>query len=161
MSSPIHLDPPPAVIITMAKPPSTNKLWRIAGGKRVRSEEYATWRNAAGWEVKRQHAGRPPVACRYNLEIQVPISRRDTDNWVKPISDILETCGVITNDGNAHEVKITPMERDDCAVAIYELPGMGGIRPQAKPRWDRGGRKAKPSAKRIKKFERIREEVLF
>lgn len=151
----------PTVIITMTRPPSTNKLWRHVGGKRVRSEEYATWRQVAGWEVKRQHAGRPPVACRYNMEIQVPISRRDTDNWVKPIGDILESCGVVTNDGNVHQIVVTPMERNDCAVAIYELPAMVGVRPQAKPRWDRGGRKAKPSPGRIRRFETLRGKVMF
>lgn len=116
-------------IITVPPPPSANKLWRSIPGKpRVRSQEYAAWIAVAGWEVRRQMVGVPPIDCRFNVSIQVPVSRRDSDNWVKPLLDICEKAGVVTNDGNMHTVQVEPVDRTDCAIAITLLPDMGGVR---------------------------------
>lgn len=118
----------------MPKPPSTNKLWaRAPGGKRVRSKEYTAWLIEAGWEVKRQIVGMTPLACRFNLTIEVPISRRDTDNWAKPIGDLCQHVGVVTNDGNVHRITITPVDRVDCMAAFWSLPEMGSVRLTARP----------------------------
>lgn len=118
------------MIVTVPPPPSLNKLWlTVPGKRRVRSREYNAWLHAAGWELKRQIIGIQPIACRYNMEIQVPISRRDTGNWEKPIGDLLEACGAVTNDGNVHRLTVLPMARTDCAIELIELPEMDGIRP--------------------------------
>lgn len=136
----------PDVIVTMSRPPSTNKLWaRGAGGRRVQSAEYKAWLTAAGWEVKRQIVGMEPLACRFDLTIEVPISRRDSDNWLKPISDLCEHVGVVTNDGNMHRVTVTPVERDDCLAAFWSLPEMGGVRKPARKKFV--GRAWKPKNK--------------
>jgi Holliday junction resolvase RusA-like endonuclease len=113
----------------MTSPPSLNRLWiTVPGKRRVRSAEYNKWRTEAGWEIKQQVAGMDPLPCRYDMEISVPISRRDTGNWEKAIGDILESVGVVTNDGNVNRLTIVPMDRTNCAVAITPLPGMGGVR---------------------------------
>jgi Holliday junction resolvase RusA-like endonuclease len=128
-------DAPPDRVVTMPRPPSTNKLWVRASGKpRVRSAEYSQWLVAAGWEVKRQIVGVPPIDCRFNCVIHVPVSRRDSGNWEKPTLDLCEHVGLVTNDGNAHEINIRPVERDDVMVAIWCLPEMGGIRKAAPSR---------------------------
>jgi Holliday junction resolvase RusA-like endonuclease len=119
----------------MPRPPSTNKLWaRGAKGQRIQSNEYAEWLTKAGWIVKMQIVGLAPIDCRFDLVIEVPISRRDTGNWEKPICDLCEHVGVVTNDGNARNITIMPVERDDCMAAFWPLPDMGGIRKTAKPR---------------------------
>ena len=93
----------PTIMVTIPTPPSLNKLWVTAPGKpRVRSAEYRAWAERAGWLLKMQIVGMAPLACRFNLDIEVPISRRDTGNHEKALCDLCESCGVVTNDGNAH-----------------------------------------------------------
>ena len=142
----------PAIIVTMPLPPSTNKLWsRGAGGRRVRSPEYRSWLETAGWEVRRQVVGMAPLDCRFNLTIEVPVSRRDTGNWEKPICDLCQHAGVISNDGNAHQITITPVARADCMAAFFPLPEMEGVRKAAKLRLRTAasaqGRRSRPRAK--------------
>lgn len=136
----------PAIILTLPKPPSTNALWVSVPGKaRVRSEVYRRWIRTAGWEVRRQFVGQEALACRFNVELHVPVSRRDSDNWIKPVLDLLQTCNVVTNDGNQHEVWVMPQERDDCAVALTPLPEMGGVRKATRPYTPRAQGKARAS----------------
>lgn len=125
---------PPSLVINMtAWPPSTNKLWsRAPGGKRVRSKEYRQWLLHTGWEVKRQIVGQEPIACRFDVLIEVPISRRDTGNWEKALMDLCEHVGVVTNDGNAREIRIRPITRDDCMLAFWLLPDLDGVRKKRK-----------------------------
>ncbi len=130
----------------MPVPPSLNKLWiSIPGKKRVRSPEYSAWLREAGWEIRRQLSGRPPIACRYNMDILVPVSRRDTGNHEKAISDCLQSAGAVVNDGNLHSLTVTPVEgRTDVAVCLTPLPGMGGVRGPAKALPNRGGYRKRP-----------------
>ena len=134
-------DAPPDRVVTMRKPPSTNKLWvRAAGKPRVRSAEYSAWLLEAGWDVRRQLVGVPPIDCRFNVIIEVPISKRDSGNFEKPTMDLCEHAGLVTNDGNAHEITIRPVPREDVMVALWCLPEMDGVRKQAPPKG--GGRRA-------------------
>ena len=83
--------------------------------------------------------GAPPIDCRFNVIIEVPVSRRDSDKrWAKATMDLCESVGLITNDGNVNEINIRPMPRADVAVALWCLPAMDGVRKQAAPR--RAGR---------------------
>ena len=128
-------DAPPDRVVTMPRCPSLNALWVRAPGKaRVRSEAYRDWIRAAGWDVRRQLVGQPPIDCRFNCLIEVPITRRDTDNWSKATLDLCESVGLMSNDGNVAELVVRPVQREDVMVAIWCLPEMGEIRKQAKPR---------------------------
>jgi len=159
---PAKIGPEHAIIIYMPRPPSLNKLWiSVPGKKRVRSPAYNAWATTAGWEVKRQIVGMAPIACRFNLTIHVPISRRDTGNWEKAIGDLLQTVGVVTNDGNVHELIVRPMERDDCLVALEPLPEMGGVRAPTKLGRPPMKRKEKTPAAKVRASERVRAGVLF
>lgn len=135
----------PFVVVTMSKPPSANRIWRTVPGMRrpVRSAEYVEWLRSESWNVKRQIIGMKPLDCRFDLTIEVPISRRDTDNWAKPIGDLCQYAGVVTNDGNVNRVTITPTRRTDCSVAFWPLPDMDGVRKAASPRPVGAARKGK------------------
>lgn len=127
----------PPLVFEVSSPPSLNKLWihaPSAKGGRVKSKEYRDWQAVAGWQLRIHMAGKPIIASRYDMEIQVPISRRDTGNWEKAIGDALEKCGVVTNDGNINNLTIRPVERDNCRISIILLPDLGGVRPPPKPR---------------------------
>lgn len=150
------------IILTIPNPPSLNKLWaRKGGGGRTKSREYRAWLTAAGWEVRRQAVGMVPLACRYDMTINVPISRRDTGNWEKPIGDLLQAVGVVTNDGNIHALIVCPMARNDCMVALTPLPDMGGVRKPARSAYEGRTIAAKPTRKAMDKMAALRQRVPF
>lgn len=136
----------PDLVIYLPVPPSANRMFRRSltrTGRRDLTPEYKAWRDAAGWEVRRQMVGAPIIACRFNVVIEVPISRKDTDNHAKPLLDICQNCGAISNDGNQHSLTVTPADRSDVMVAFYRLPEMNGIRPPYIPP---AARKSQPKA---------------
>lgn len=84
---------------TLPWPPSANRLWRTVKGRMIRSAEYREWLTSAGWILKSQ---RPqPVKGPYRLTVVLvrpDQRRRDQDNLLKPISDLMKVCGVIEDD---------------------------------------------------------------
>jgi hypothetical protein len=74
-----------------------------------------------------------PIDCRFNVLIEVPISRRDVGNNEKGVMDLCEHVGAVSNDGNASSITIRQAQRADVMVAIWPLPTMGGVRKAAKP----------------------------
>lgn len=95
----------PPVILSMPYPPSANRLWRAVAGRNIKSAEYRSWMDRAGWEVRSQ---RPRgIVGRYVLTVtaSAPDRRaRDIDNLAKPISDCLVQCGVIGDDSSAKRI---------------------------------------------------------
>lgn len=79
-------------------PPSANDMNEYGKGRVFNSKAYKNWRYNAGLIVKSQKpAG---IVGPYKLTIQAerPAKRRDLDNILKPISDLLQDAGVIAND---------------------------------------------------------------
>lgn len=96
----------PFLSLVLPQPPSANRLWRSGrtwGGQRVThpSDEYKAWLTEAGWEAKRQ-AGACAIRGPYAMALSVPPSRRDLDNNVKPVGDLLQSVGLIENDRHLH-----------------------------------------------------------
>lgn len=153
----------PAVVINVSRPPSANRMNRtVSGMKRpVLDRDYARWLETAGWEARRQFTGGARIDCRFNVVIYVPTSARDTDNWFKPLMDLMQHAGVVSNDGNMHEIRAVPMDREDCAVALFLLPDMGGIRPPARSRKRTGGPAKKPDRRTLDKLTAMRGRVMF
>ena len=121
----------PALVIYLPVGPSANRMYTrnlTRNGRRNLTPEYKAWRDAAGWDVRRQMIGAEMILCRFDVVVEVPISGRDTDNHIKPLLDICQMCGAIANDANQHSVTITPADRADVMLAFYPLPAMGGIR---------------------------------
>jgi len=92
-------------------PPSTNGLRKsfVKDGKvhSVKSEEYASWQDAALWEIAAQRPGK--VEGSYTLSIAAQRHwrskrARDIDNIIKPISDALVKAGVVVDDSLAESV---------------------------------------------------------
>ncbi len=127
----------PAVVISFPRPPSANRMFlrqMTRCGHRDLTPEYKTWRDAAGWLVKMQIVGLETITCRFNVTIEVPHSRMDLDNHIKPILDLAQNMGIISNDANAAGIAITPADRPDCMAAFWCLPEMDGVRGRAQPR---------------------------
>lgn len=92
-------------------PPSTNGLRSsfIQDGKvrSVKSKTYASWRQAAGWEIASQRPGR--IEGPYRLLVAAQRNwrsnrARDIDNVIKPVSDALVAAGIVTDDSLAESV---------------------------------------------------------
>ena len=138
-------------------------MWRVVPGRKkpVLDHAYAAWIKAAAWEVKMQAVDAPRIDGRFDVRIEVPISRRDTDNWAKPLMDLMQHAGVISNDGNMNVVTITPMDREDCSVALFERPDLGNVRAPSKARKRTGGPAPKPSRRRLDALAAVRGRVPF
>jgi Holliday junction resolvase RusA-like endonuclease len=132
----------PDVVINFPRPPSANRMFlrqMTRRGHRDLTPEYKAWRDEAGWLVRMQIVGLETIACRFNIVVEVPQSSRvDLDNNLKPILDLAQNMGIISNDRNCAGITITPADRSDCMAAFWRLPEMGAVRKQAPPR--RAGR---------------------
>lgn len=157
------MDPQPAIIITVPRPPSANRMWRVVPGMKrpVLDRDYAAWLQVAGWEARRQAVGMERITCRFDVVISVPTSRRDTDNWQKPLMDLMQHAGIVSNDGNMHRIVTEPVARDDCSVALFLRPDLGSVRAPARGRKKTGGPAKKPSRKALDKITAMRGRVMF
>lgn len=154
----------PTIILAVPRPPSANAMFQrrlTKRGKRNLTPEYKAWRDKAGWLAKVQVIGIPPIDVRFDAAIEVPISRRDTDNHIKPLLDLLQNIGLITNDGNANEVRIVPVDREDCMIALTPRPDLGHVRTPAKRHYGGHAMPQKPTAARLRKVEAVRGRVMF
>jgi crossover junction endodeoxyribonuclease RusA len=100
--------------LSLPYPPSVNGLYaNIPGKGRVKTERYKTWINAAGWNVK---AARPvKVAGPYTLEItlfQSDKRKRDIDNIIKPISDLLVEHQLVEDDSLCQRLVVNRIPSD-------------------------------------------------
>jgi len=87
-------------------PPSVNALWFNAPGRgRVRTDEYRAWLKEAGWLLKEQRVVRIPGTVGLQLLVGIPKRRRrDLDNTLKPLGDLLQSNGIVRNDNDIVEV---------------------------------------------------------
>lgn len=80
-------------------PPSANRLWRRSKTTIHKSDEYTDWLREAGWQVMAQRKG--GISGPYKISIQAvrpDKRRRDLDNIIKPINDLLKSVGAIDDD---------------------------------------------------------------
>jgi Holliday junction resolvase RusA-like endonuclease len=127
----------PAVVINFPRPTSANRMFSrqvTRRGRRDLTQEYKAWRDEAGWAVKMQIVGLVTITSRFNVVIEVPrTSRVDLDNNVKPILDLAQNLGIISNDRNCAAITITPADRSDCMAAFWPLAEAGVVAPRARP----------------------------
>lgn len=96
---------PAEVRINLSWPVSTNALFVEVPGrrKRVKTSEYARWRNDAGWQLKGQ---RPPSftgPVSITVELCSPTGRSyDLDNRLKSVLDLLKEHRVIPDDSDRY-----------------------------------------------------------
>jgi hypothetical protein len=75
-----------------------------------------------------QIVGLVTITSRFNIVIEVPrTSRTDIDNNVKPILDLAQNMGIISNDKNCAGITITPADRTDCMAAFWPLAEAGVV----------------------------------
>ena len=87
------------VEIVISRPPSTNRLWRMGRGKMFRSPQYMDWLDDCLYLIRRQEIA--PIKGAYKLVVCVrrpDKRRRDIDNYLKSLSDLLQKAGVVEDD---------------------------------------------------------------
>ena len=95
------------VELDLPYPPSANRLWRTSRGRTHKSTEYSNWLIEAGMRVNVQRPGM--ILGPYKISIQAvrpDKRRRDLGNLEKPISDLLQTAGVIEDDSKAEKISL-------------------------------------------------------
>lgn len=87
--------------------PKSNRYIRRKGGKVFKPPRVVNWEVRAIWELREQYKGEP-----INWEISVDVvlilpnkRKRDIDNMLKSLWDVLEKAGVIKNDNLIYEVR--------------------------------------------------------
>lgn len=96
---------PLAVELSLPYPPSGNALWRSNRGRVHKSERYTRWLKDAGYIALEQRPG--GIVGPYKISIQATRPdkrRRDLDNLLKPISDLLVSVGVIEDDSRCEMI---------------------------------------------------------
>lgn len=86
-------------ILHLPYPPSANRLWRNFRGRTCKSREYTDWLIAAGMAARTQR--QPKISGAYKLSltaVRPDRRRRDLGNLEKPVSDLLQSIGVIDDD---------------------------------------------------------------
>lgn len=99
-------------LLSITTPPSVNNLFtNVPGRGRVKSRRYRQWLKAAGWELQGQ---RPlKIAGPFEVEIQVPPTRGDLDNYTKAVIDLLVRHGVVEGDGPKLNMGMRLVRRPD------------------------------------------------
>jgi crossover junction endodeoxyribonuclease RusA len=93
------------VILTLPAPPTVNNLFINIGRGRAMSKRYKSWRQTAGWEVKRQRPGR--IIGPWEIDIALPAGLTgDLDNYAKPVCDLLVELGTVDDDRHCRRLSI-------------------------------------------------------
>ena len=93
------------VQIHLPMPPSTNRLWVRARKGMRKSDAYSAWLDEAGRHAKAQRPGRIDGPLQISIHAARPDKRkRDVDNVIKPVLDLLQAIGVIRDDSDCEMV---------------------------------------------------------
>jgi crossover junction endodeoxyribonuclease RusA len=88
-------------------PPSANRLWRTGSGRVFKSAEYSGWLIEAAVEARKQKFNKFIGAYKLSMTAARPDKRkRDLDNLIKPVSDLLASIGAIENDSQAEQINL-------------------------------------------------------
>ncbi|MEN3029038.1 MAG: RusA family crossover junction endodeoxyribonuclease [Aquificaceae bacterium] len=87
--------------------PKSNRYIRRKGGKVFKPPRVKNWEVRALWEIREQYSGEPfEGKLSVDVELLLPNHRRrDIDNMLKSLWDILEKGGVIRNDSQIYEIR--------------------------------------------------------
>ena len=110
-------------MLTCPVPPSTNNLYRnVPKVGRVMTAAYKRWREAAGKELMLVQRA-PRLTGEVKIGLTIPRdNRRDADNEIKPLLDLLVRLGVIERDNMSCVVglSIECEKRDDVAIWLRQ-----------------------------------------
>lgn len=97
----------PIITVDLPWPPTANKIWR-SGNKRVyRSQKYESWLKEAFYIFKESKPKKIDGLFSAEIHLHPPDQRHhDIDNRIKPILDLCQHVGVISNDRFCRELYV-------------------------------------------------------
>lgn len=105
-------------IFLLPYPPSVNRLWRFSRGRMYRTATYTDWIDTAYRNLLEQIE--PPQFAdkvRVTIHVGFPDKRkRDIDNLIKPVLDLIERADVVDNDFLVRDLRIC--ESDDVSNGL-------------------------------------------
>jgi Holliday junction resolvase RusA-like endonuclease len=119
------------IVLRLTEPPSTNRMYRRAKVGMRKSDEYRDWKDANAASIAEQRAGR--TLNWFSISIDLPASRRDPDNSIKPLLDALQAGGAIVNDSRLRGLSLDVLDEpgEIITVRLYEAA------PRVKPKRSR------------------------
>lgn len=108
-------------------PPSVNTMFSNVPGKgRVKTKEYAAWRESSAWEVAAQKPRRFDCEVSISIKLVAQSNRRqDADNRLKGLGDLLVLTKVIKDDSNSIVRKLTVEWVEDGPPVTIEISEYG------------------------------------
>ena len=85
-------------------PPSANNLFAHGMHGRFKTPAYKAWLTLAGHEINRQKPPRVAGAYALTLRFGRTRKRRDLDNCIKPVSDLLVSHSIVSDDALCREI---------------------------------------------------------
>lgn len=94
------------IVLELPFAPSVNRLWRVGRGKKMyKSKVYEEWIDVCRLLILRNKT--VPILGSYKLciiAVKPDRRRRDIDNLIKAVSDVLQDTGLIEDDSLCQEV---------------------------------------------------------
>ena len=115
-----------AVALTLPFQPSLNNLYLSIKGKgRVPTRKYRAWRTQALWEIRVQRVRPVTGAVSVHIRLVAPDRRRrDADNALKAVLDVLKAAGIIEDDSGAYVRRVSSEwaeTGEPCTVTIETM----------------------------------------
>jgi len=102
--------------------PKSNRYIRKKGGTVFKPPRIKNWEARAIWEIKQQYSG-DPLDGPLSMEVILVLPnrrKRDIDNMLKSLWDVLEKAKVIKNDNQIYEIRtIKQIEKNVQKTIIY------------------------------------------
>ena len=99
-------------MIELPWPPTVNTYYTVARGRKILSSRGRHYKDTAHWLVKTQSNGAPlkgPISV--FVRAYPPDKRkRDIDNILKPVLDVLTTAGIYKDDSQVADLRIQKFE---------------------------------------------------
>ena len=114
-------------IFLLPYPPSVNSLWRHTGKRTYRTNKYTSWAAEAAEYLSGQDIPSKPIAHPVKIEMAVgrpDRRRRDIDNLVKSVLDIICQNNILEDDHWVHDLNVYWSEEIvGCQIIIKDLVG--------------------------------------
>ncbi|ADO45613.1 Crossover junction endodeoxyribonuclease [Hydrogenobacter thermophilus TK-6] len=95
------------IVLSQVPVPKSNRYVRRKGGKVFKPPRVKNWEVRALWEISQQYSGKP-LEGKLSMDVVLVLPnnrKRDIDNMLKSLWDILERAGVIKNDHQIYEIR--------------------------------------------------------
>ncbi|MGC8853093.1 MAG: RusA family crossover junction endodeoxyribonuclease [Hydrogenobacter sp.] len=95
------------IVLSQVPVPKSNRYVRKKGGRVFKPPRVKNWEVRALWEISQQYKGEP-LEGKLSMEVLLVLPnnrKRDIDNMLKSLWDILEKAKVIKNDNQIYEIR--------------------------------------------------------